>query len=448
MGLPVALHQLLLHPRFIDAIIRTGEVSAAVAEAARHTDQVASVLGLRECMVAHWRELLGCLLPLHRQAMLAWLVQHVQGTQPARPHLVQTMRQHQSQHAVALQWQAVAAKLARRQLLATLHHHAAVRAGQEAEAAKRAAVHRVALQRAVAWQALVATAAAALAQETLAAQAARLNQQQEERKAKARQVSVARQQRAKQRKKEQARAKADRCRDEDAALAAAIASAEEERMTAAAASAAASAARVAFAASAAAALAANQAQRGVWVALQTKAEVTRRVRDAYDLQLAERMRKEGELYLPVWPCMAADGRQQIFTTRNCSQQPLVHIWENLSAQCSSTPWLACLRIKPPHKQEFQMFVAIHVQEFDMVKKCCVDFAAMHILLQHRVRRQQQQEDWKNVPSPRFYVVDVLPSRTCYVCVNDLRRQLNAALAPQLLKEKLEHDARQFWLSAP
>jgi hypothetical protein len=93
MGLPIALHQLLLHPRFIDAIIRTGEVSAAVVEAARHTDQVASALGLRECIVAHWRDLLDCLLPLHRPAMLAWMVQHVHTTQPPRRHLVATLLQ-------------------------------------------------------------------------------------------------------------------------------------------------------------------------------------------------------------------------------------------------------------------------------------------------------------------------------------------------------------------
>ena len=136
---PVALHDLLLHPRFMNAIVGAGDVTAAVAVAAHHNTQVASVLGLRECMVAHWELLVRCLLPMHQAGMLAWLVQHVQATQPPRPLLVQSMLRSDiapQEYMVVRQWQSLATKVRQHRLRLALRVTWAV---QVARVAARAA---------------------------------------------------------------------------------------------------------------------------------------------------------------------------------------------------------------------------------------------------------------------------------------------------------------------
>lgn len=139
---PVALHDLLMHPRFVHAVIAGGDVTAAVALAAHHNSHVASILGLCECMVAHWDVLINCLLPMHRAGMLAWLVQHVKTTQPPRPYLVQAMLNNHTDaqhHVSARQWQELGSKVRQHRLRLALRSARAVQAARAAACA--AAMH-------------------------------------------------------------------------------------------------------------------------------------------------------------------------------------------------------------------------------------------------------------------------------------------------------------------
>jgi len=97
-----------------------------------------------------------------------------------------------------------------------------------------------------------------------------------------------------------------------------------------------------------------------------------------------------------------------------------------------------------------MDLAIHVDHngFEMVQKCLEDVATMRVQRHGRhIGGLSAQDFMRNPEWPQdmhFEVVDVLPSRLAFgLRIADVLAQLNQALEPCRLKQKLQDYAEQF-----